>query len=74
MCDGLAGMQMTPAMPEAVAAFWASYVAATGVRGEPLGAFGFGDSTELADDLADLVLAGKTLRKGTRIARRSSSS
>ena len=58
MCDGLAGMRMTPAMPVAVAAFWASYVAATGVRGEPLEAFGFGDSAEMADELADLVLAG----------------
>jgi uncharacterized protein YhfF len=51
-------MQMTPAMPEDVAAFWASYVAVTGVRGEPLEAFAFGDSAEMADDLADLVLAG----------------
>jgi uncharacterized protein YhfF len=51
-------MQMTPAIPEAVAAFWAAYVAASGVRGEPLEAFGFGDSAEMADDLADLVLAG----------------
>ena len=51
-------MQMTPATPETVAAFWASYVAATGVRGEPLEAFAFGDSAEMADELADLVLAG----------------
>jgi uncharacterized protein YhfF len=51
-------MQMTPAMPDAVAAFWAAYVAATGVRGEPLEAFGFGDCAEMADELADLVLAG----------------
>ena len=51
-------MQMTPARPEAVAAFWAGYVAATGVGGEPLEAFGFGDSAEMADELADLVLAG----------------
>ena len=51
-------MEMTPAMPEAVAAFWAAYVAATGVSGEPLEAFGFGDSAEMADELADLVLAG----------------
>ena len=51
-------MQMTPARPESVAAFWASFVAATGVSGEPLEAFGFGDSAEMADELADLMLAG----------------
>ncbi|MEA2155763.1 MAG: hypothetical protein QOE11_1903 [Solirubrobacteraceae bacterium] len=51
-------MQMTPATPEAVAAFWAAYVAASSVRGEPLEAFAFGDSAEMADELADLVLAG----------------
>lgn len=51
-------MQMTPAIPEVVAAFWAAYVAASGVRGEPLEAFGFGDSARMADELADLVLAG----------------
>jgi uncharacterized protein YhfF len=51
-------MQMTPSSPEAVAAFWAAFVAASGVRGEPLEAFGFGDSAEMADELADLVLAG----------------
>jgi uncharacterized protein YhfF len=49
---------MTPAMPEDVAAFWASYVAAAGVAGEPLESFSFGDCAELADELADLVLAG----------------
>ena len=51
-------MQMTPALPEVVAAFWAAYVVASSVRGEPLEAFGFGDSAEMADELADLVLAG----------------
>ena len=51
-------MQVPPARPEAVAAFWAAYVAASGVQGEPLEAFRFGDSAEMADELADLVLAG----------------
>jgi uncharacterized protein YhfF len=51
-------MQMIPAIAEVVAAFWAAYVASCGVRGEPLEAFGFGDSAEMADELADLVLAG----------------
>ena len=50
-------MQMTPADPETVAAFWAAFVVASGVTGEPLEAFGFGDSAEMADELADLVLA-----------------
>ena len=49
---------MTPAIPEAAAALWAAYVASSGVRGTPLEAFGFGDSAEMADELADLVLAG----------------
>lgn len=49
---------MTPAIPEAVAAFWAAYVAASGVTAEPLEVFAFGDSSEMADELADLVLAG----------------
>jgi uncharacterized protein YhfF len=51
-------MRMPPARSEAVAAFWATYVAASGVKGEPLEAFSFGDSAEMADELADLVLAG----------------
>ena len=51
-------MQMTRAISEAVAALWAAYVAASGVRGEPLEAFGFGDSARMADELADLVVAG----------------
>ena len=45
-------------LPEDVAAFWAAYVAATGVTGDPLEAFSFGDSPEMADELAALVLAG----------------
>jgi uncharacterized protein YhfF len=49
---------MTPATAEAVAAFWATYVAASGVTGQPLEAFAFGDSVEMADELADLVLTG----------------
>jgi uncharacterized protein YhfF len=51
-------MQPTPARPQDVAAFWAAFVATSGVTGEPLEAFCFGDSAELADELADLVLAG----------------
>lgn len=42
----------------AVAAFWAGFCAASGVRGEPADVFSFGDSAVMADELADLVLAG----------------
>jgi uncharacterized protein YhfF len=44
--------------PQAVEVFWAAFVAASGVTGEPLEAFCFGDSAELADELAALVVAG----------------
>ena len=49
-----------PAEPDgsAVAAFWAEFCAATGVSGEPVDVVVFGDSAEMADELADLVLAG----------------
>jgi uncharacterized protein YhfF len=37
---------------------WDAYRAAAGVTGEPAGSFAFGDSPELADELAELVLHG----------------
>ena len=60
---------MTPAMPGPVTAFWAAYVADTGGSGEPLEAFGFGDSAEMADESADLVLAGT--KRATRAGERT---
>ncbi|SER34702.1 GNAT family N-acetyltransferase [Microlunatus flavus] len=42
----------------AVAAFWSSFCAQTGRTGEPADVFAFGDSASMADELADLVLAG----------------
>ena len=41
-----------------VKTFWAEFCAATGVRGEPVDVFSFGDSAAMADELVDLVLAG----------------
>lgn len=49
-----------PAEPDAaaVAAFWARFRTATGVTGEPVDVFAFGDSAAMADELSDLVVAG----------------
>lgn len=44
--------------PVAVDAFWAAFCAATGVAGRPADVYCFGDSAAMADELADLVLAG----------------
>lgn len=43
---------------EAVATCWAAFRAASGVGGEPADVYAFGDSARMADELADLVLAG----------------
>jgi uncharacterized protein YhfF/RimJ/RimL family protein N-acetyltransferase len=42
----------------AVATFWARFRSASGVAGDPVDVFAFGDSAAMADELADLVLAG----------------
>ena len=49
-----------PKDPDAAAvdAFWSGFCAATGVSGRPVDVFCFGDSVTMADELADLVLAG----------------
>ncbi len=49
-----------PAKPttEQVRAFWAGFASATGTTGEPVDVFCFGDTVELADELAALVLHG----------------
>ena len=44
--------------PAAVVALWSAYCRSAGVHGEPADVFSFGDSAELADALADLVLQG----------------
>ena len=44
--------------PDAVAAFWSEFTAATGTSGQPAEVFAFGDSTRMADDLGALVVAG----------------
>ncbi|MCB0907047.1 MAG: ASCH domain-containing protein [Nocardioidaceae bacterium] len=44
---------------EAVRAFWASYVDATGEAGEPAAVYAFGDNAELAEELVRLVLSGR---------------
>src|SRR4051812_37586374 len=43
---------------ETVAAYWSAFVTATGTTGSPIDVWAFGDSPELADKLADLVLNG----------------
>jgi len=43
---------------EAVQRMWGEFTAATGVEGELVGSFAFGDSPKMADDLAQLVLTG----------------
>jgi uncharacterized protein YhfF len=42
----------------AVQRMWQAYREATGMAGDPVGAFAFGDSPAMADELADLVLHG----------------
>jgi len=44
--------------PEAVRAFWSEFAAASGVTGEPVEVFAFGDSARMADELGALVVAG----------------
>ena len=51
-------MEIVTPTPQAVAALWSEYVAATGVTGEPTSVFTFGDSQALADELTELVLTG----------------
>ncbi|GAA1923489.1 ASCH domain-containing protein [Nocardioides marmoribigeumensis] len=43
---------------DTVAAFWASYVSASGYDGPLVTSYAFGDSPELADELGELVLHG----------------
>ncbi|MEJ7832529.1 MAG: ASCH domain-containing protein [Nocardioides sp.] len=52
-------MKATPPDRAAVAELWEAYVAATGVEGEPVDVFAFGDSSEQADELGGLVLHGQ---------------
>jgi uncharacterized protein YhfF len=47
-----------PGHDEAVRRMWTEYLAATGTRAELIGAFAFGNTPEMADELADLVLHG----------------
>lgn len=42
-----------------IRAFWAAFCAERGVEGEPFDIDGFGDSPELADHLAGLIVAGE---------------
>ena len=51
-------MTLAPADEAAVARMWRAYIEATGTDAELAGSFAFGDSSELADDLAELVLHG----------------
>ena len=51
-------MDLAPPDPESVSALWSSYVQASGYVGPLVATFAFGDSAELADQLADLVLHG----------------
>ena len=51
-------MDVVRPAPETVAEFWTAFTAATGTEGEPLDVFSFGDSAEMADELAGLVLEG----------------
>jgi uncharacterized protein YhfF len=51
-------MTLAPADESAVARMWWSYTAASGTDAELAGSFAFGDTAQLADKLADLVLHG----------------
>jgi uncharacterized protein YhfF len=51
-------MTLAPADEAAVARMWRAYIEATGTDAELAGSFAFGDSPELADKLAELVLRG----------------
>lgn len=51
-------MSIVKPSPAALADFWAEFTTATGNVGEPDDVFAFGDSAEMADELAALVLAG----------------
>ncbi|MFM6851293.1 MAG: ASCH domain-containing protein [Terrabacter sp.] len=51
-------MDIAPADRTAVEAMWASYAAHSGYDGPLVTSFAFGDSAELADELALLVLHG----------------
>jgi uncharacterized protein YhfF len=62
---------MTDPVPDhaEVQRMWREFQQATGVAGEPAGAFAFGDSPEMADSLADLVVHGpKRATAGLRLA------
>jgi uncharacterized protein YhfF len=48
----------SPPDTAAVASFWTAYVEASGYDGPIVTTFAFGDSAEMADELADLVLHG----------------
>jgi uncharacterized protein YhfF len=51
-------MNVAPADEASVQALWSSYVEATGYAGPLVTTYWFGDTAELADELADLVLHG----------------
>src|SRR4051794_15564393 len=51
-------MEIAPADEAAVGTFWSAYVAATGDEDPLVTSYAFGDSPEMADELADLVLDG----------------
>ena len=50
--------EMVKPTEDAVAEYWSAFVIATGTTGGPVDVWAFGDSPELADKLADLVLNG----------------
>jgi len=50
--------QIVTPTDDSVADYWSEFVAATGVTGEPLDVWAFGDTPALADKLAELVLTG----------------
>lgn len=50
--------KIIPSRPEALRGFWEEARSAMSLPAEPAGAFAFGDSRELADELAELVVNG----------------
>lgn len=60
-------MRIVKPSPAALADFWAGFATATGAEGQPVDVFAFGDSSDMADELAALVLAGT--KRATAAAR-----
>ncbi len=50
--------KIIPADTQALKRFWEGARSAVSLPGEPAGSFAFGDSSELADELAELVVNG----------------